>query len=227
MLKAHARRDDSSPLLWIHSTRDGSTHVLRREVDPIVRANRYFGSHVLYTSPRLQDRAGVDYDASGRLTPQRLGTLLGGSYKCRPFGREIELPGQAGLFYICGPESFERMTRQALTDLGVDPTAIHSERFSLAISRSAPVVERCEVRFTRSSRTGTWSHEQDFSLLELAEQQGIVAPFSCRTGTCHTCETRLISGKISYDVQPPVAPGPGRVLICCARPDAATLELDL
>ncbi len=36
------------------------------------------------------------------------------------------------------------------------------------------------------------------SVLDAALRQGIVLPYSCRTGTCATCKGRLISGEVDY-----------------------------
>ncbi|MGH8138547.1 MAG: MOSC domain-containing protein [Steroidobacteraceae bacterium] len=227
MLKAHAAREDAPPLLWIHTTRHGATHTLRTEADKIVRGNPQFRSHVVYTAPRPDDRAGIDYDSAGRLTPEQISRLLGANYSCRPFGREIELPSQAGLFYICGPEEFERSVRGALVKLGVGPSAIHSEGFGRALIDQASAVSSSEVRFRRSGITATWQSDADMSLLELAEQRGLTPPSSCRAGTCLTCETALVAGRVIYNPQPMSELAADRVLICCARPASATLELDL
>src|ERR1700716_3112932 len=86
MLKAHAAREDAPPLLWIHTTRHGGTHTLRAEADQIVRDNPQFRSHVVYTAPRPDDRAGIDYDSAGRLTPEKISRLLGANYSCRLSG---------------------------------------------------------------------------------------------------------------------------------------------
>ena len=40
----------------------------------------------------------------------------------------------------------------------------------------------------------------------------------CRTGVCHTCEGRLISGSVKYDPEPLEPPAAGNLLICCLRP---------
>ncbi|MEO0763310.1 MAG: 2Fe-2S iron-sulfur cluster-binding protein, partial [Pseudomonadota bacterium] len=63
----------------------------------------------------------------------------------------------------------------------------------------------------------TW-HPDNGTLLDLAEGAGIDAPFSCRSGSCGTCATRIIEGTVAY-ATPPSAPHDDRTaLICCARP---------
>jgi ferredoxin len=55
-------------------------------------------------------------------------------------------------------------------------------------------------------------------LLELAEACDVPARWSCRTGVCHTCETALLSGAVSYEPEPLEPPADGNVLICSTKP---------
>ena len=86
---------------------------------------------------------------------------------------------------------------------------------------------RSRISSTASGLSARWDADQDLSLLELAEAAGIAAPFSCRSGLCQSCETRLVSGEVAYDPDPAVAPLAGNVLTCCARPAGPVVELDL
>jgi ferredoxin len=54
----------------------------------------------------------------------------------------------------------------------------------------------------------------------------VPARWSCRTGVCHTCESRLLDGRVSYAPEPLDAPGEGNLLVCCAAP-IADVVLDL
>ena len=227
MLKAHAARSDAPPLAWVHSCRNGAAHALRGEVEELMRSHSNFRSLTMFTAPTAEDLRGRDYDDSGRLTGERLAAFLGETYRCQPFGRDIELPAQAGSFYICGPKGFEHDVRSALLAWGVEATAIHSEQFTPAGARSAPTRSSCLVRFSRTGRSVEWRSEDDLSLLELAEAQGLDPPSSCRIGSCHTCDCALLGGKVLYERTPEVPAAPGRVLICCARPDAEVVEIDL
>src|SRR6185369_4165849 len=87
-------------------------------------------------------------------------------------------------------------------------------------SGSGPTIE-----FARSNLAVRWSGDYA-SLLELAEACDVPVRWSCRTGVCHSCETRLVSGKVAYDPDPVEPPADGSVLICCAQP-AEDLILDL
>jgi ferredoxin len=73
------------------------------------------------------------------------------------------------------------------------------------------------VSFARSGLAVAWNAKYQ-SLLELAEACDVPVRWSCRTGVCHTCESGLISGKVSYQPEPLEPPADGKVLICCAQP---------
>jgi len=85
------------------------------------------------------------------------------------------------------------------------------------------------VTFARSGKTISWTPASG-SLLELAESADLTPPFSCRSGSCGTCRSRILSGSVDYD-RPTIAEHDDEhALICCARPasnQVSTLELDL
>ena len=81
------------------------------------------------------------------------------------------------------------------------------------------------VSFARSGLTVHWDPACR-SLLELAEACDVPVRWSCRTGVCHTCETGLISGRVSYLPEPIEPPATGNVLTCCSIP-SDDLDLDL
>lgn len=81
------------------------------------------------------------------------------------------------------------------------------------------------VTFQKSGVSAVWDDEA-FSLLEFAEAQGLEPDFSCRSGICGTCMTRLISGEVAYFEDPLDEPDDGHALICCSKP-VGDVTLDL
>jgi ferredoxin len=142
--------------------------------------------------------------------------------------------------YVCGPASFMTDMRDALTSMGVDQAAIHTELFGALTSINPGVVGQVsrpphqppgppgagpQVTFSRSGITVPFGDEWR-SVLDLADACDVPTRWSCRTGVCHTCVTPLLSGNISYDPDPLEPPADGQVLICCARP-GSDVVLDL
>ena len=128
----------------------------------------------------------------------------------------------------------------ALVDLGMDPSRVRTEIFGAAPSQHArhrgrgrPAAASAggepgdgpEVAFARSGLTVRWGRGYG-SLLELAEACDVPVRWSCRTGVCHTCETDLLSGAVSYAPDPVDEPAAGSTLICCSQP-SGDLVLDL
>lgn len=73
------------------------------------------------------------------------------------------------------------------------------------------------VTFSRQGLTVAWDPACD-TLLDFAEKHGLQPPFSCRAGVCFTCLSDLPVGAVDYVSEPLDDPGPGKVLLCCARP---------
>lgn len=80
------------------------------------------------------------------------------------------------------------------------------------------------VTFKASGRTVTWAGAS--SLLDFAEVNGIVAPYSCGAGVCGTCATALLEGEVTYLEEPLYMPEAGFVLLCCTKPKSSVV-LDL
>lgn len=153
---------------------------------------------------------GRDYDIAGHIEPAL-------------FARDPSLADCD--FYLCGPPGFTQAQYDGLRGLGVADDHIHAEAFGpSSLVRSVPVAAYpapatglVPVTFALSIRQAQWSPGAG-SLLDLAEAQGLNPEFSCRSGTCGTCRTRVLSGAVTY-TRPPTAPhGPDEALICCAVP---------
>jgi ferredoxin len=73
------------------------------------------------------------------------------------------------------------------------------------------------ISFARSGFAVPWNPKFQ-NLLEFAEACDIPVRWSCRTGVCHTCESGLISGAVTYRPEPLLMPAQGKLLICCSQP---------
>lgn len=77
--------------------------------------------------------------------------------------------------------------------------------------------EAFEVVFARSGVAAMWDPEAE-SLLDFAEDQGIMPDFGCRAGSCHSCMCRLLEGEVLYFAEPEDFHDADSILLCCAKP---------
>ncbi len=217
---------------FLHGARGGAAMPFRAELSALETAsNGLLTVTRCFSRPAASDRQSVDFEFEGRLDLQTLRrTLSFDDYD----------------FYLCGPAGFMQQMYDGLRSLNIADERIRAEAFGPASLRrdatslaKAPVAvreaatEATPVTFGRSHRQATWSPASG-TLLELAEQSGLEPEFGCRDGTCGTCRTRVVSGKVAYPGRMPPELGDDAALICCAVPAAmpggvaaAGLVLDL
>lgn len=196
-----------------YGVRNRSEHAFKAQLEEMAAAQHQFRLHVVYSRPGAGDRQGVDFQDTGHVDLELLRRTL-------PPGRHQ--------FYVCGPTAMLETLVPALLESGVPEPDIHYEAFGPASVRTpgaaAPVraalAEPLDVRFDRSGRTLEWDG-RDANLLDFAERHGIAVDSGCRSGGCGSCETRLVSGSVTYEHPPDHDVAPGHCLLCVGRPGSA------
>ena len=160
--------------------------------------------------------------------------------KVRELARQMIEIATADEYLICGPGDMVDEVRNAVKTLNGD-ASIRFERFATGNSRPvATLTKQSEVAPATQEVLATISivmdgrrrtfpmAPSDPSVLDAAERAGLELPFSCRSGICATCRTRITEGaavmthNIALEQWETDA---GFVLCCQARPTTATLEL--
>ena len=110
-------------------------------------------------------------------------------------------PYAAADAFICGPDPYLAVVRQALGQLGVPAKGIHAERFlSLAenpfeaTEPSGGVAATLAVCLDGATRQLPWP--AGTRMLDVLIDQGLAAPFSCRQGICGACACQLTGGEV-------------------------------
>lgn len=225
MLRALADAHAARPVRWIHCARNGAEHPFAREVHGLLDRLPDARRLIVYSQPRATDRIGANYDTRGRLTAKGL--------------LEFGMPRDADV-YLCGPEPFMSDMRDGLAAVPIPPVHIRTELYGTQTSLMPGVVPHRHVAphapagpsgsgpavaFARSGITVHWD-DRFGSLLELAEACDIPVRWACRTGVCHTCITRILSGTAAYHTEPLDRPDADNALICCSHPDGE-MALDI
>ena len=223
MLHALAGARSARDVWWLHGARNRAEEPFAEESRSLLARLPRGHRHICYTRPGPGDAEGRDYQAEGRISAPLLAAL--------------DLPRDADA-YVCGPAAFMADVSAALAGMGID--RVHTEIFGAAPGQTPGIAAGParpphlppgkpgtgpQVAFARSGVTVPWGPGYT-SLLELAEACDVPVRWACRTGVCHSCETNLMSGAVSYAPDPVEDPAEGSALICCSSP-AGDLVLDL
>jgi len=140
--------------------------------------------------------------------------------------------------YLCGPDSMIDDVTAGLTDAGVGPEKIHSERFGAprvtAPRRATPTTEtageKSSVTVILDGHRKRFSMPRDGrTVLDAAADAGIDLPYSCKGGVCATCRTHVAKGSVDMAVNYGLEPWEveaGFVLACQSVPASDELTLD-
>jgi ferredoxin-NADP reductase len=208
--------------VWLfYGVRNSSELIMKTLLNSLESAHSNFHLWVCASRPLAEDRLGIDHRHQGRVDINLL---------------RANLPIKSYHFYICGPAPMLESIVPALEEWGVPEARIHYEAFGPAsIKRVVSGVngniqeqksdKEIVVKFTQSEKQFQWK-QSDVNLLEFAESNGISVNFGCRAGGCGSCQTKLLSGEVSYRHPPDYDPDEGTCLLCVATPKTSvTLEL--
>ena len=214
MLNAIVESGGQRTTWFIHGARNGREHALGAHVRRQAAENDNVRVHIRYSQPREEDVQGRDYETRGHVDVELLQAIL---------------PERDFDFYLCGPTPFLKSLYRGLLAWGVPESRIRYEFFGPATAlkageegdrpaaRTTEVTGGVQVTFARSGVTAPWDPSAE-SLLDLAEAQGLRPDFSCRSGICQSCISKLLDGEVEYFQEPLDVPDPGCVLICSAKP---------
>jgi ferredoxin-NADP reductase len=197
-----------------YGVRSSGDHAFKRALEELAATHPAFKLNVVYGSPGADDVLVRDYQHLGHVDLALVRRTL-------PHGRHQ--------FYVCGPPGMMQSLVPALREWGVKADDIHFEAFGPASVRpTGPVSNEpavassatIDVRFNRSGRTLAWDG-QDANLLDFAERHGLAADSGCRSGSCGSCQTRLLSGIVSYADKPDCDIPKGHCLLCVGKPQSA------
>jgi ring-1,2-phenylacetyl-CoA epoxidase subunit PaaE len=199
-----------------------------------------FLEETLALKNRYLDRVSLHFVMSRE--PQHTELLNGriDGAKIAELARQIVEIASADEYFICGPGTMVEEVKSALK--GLNPQApVRVERFATANSRPLEMPARqadaaappeeilAMISVTMDGRRRTFPMApSDPSVLAAAERAGLELPFSCRSGICATCRTRIIEGAavMAHNIALERWETDSGFLLCCqARPTTPTLEL--
>jgi len=125
-------------------------------------------------------------------------------------------------FFLCGPPGFMGLSRTLLKEMKVESSRILQESFGGVVAGerySATTGGSLEIRFSRSGVS--YSAPPNETLLESSDRNGLLIPSGCRQGSCGTCATKLLNGKVQMGAEEALNDelrSEGFILPCVSRP---------
>jgi 3-ketosteroid 9alpha-monooxygenase subunit B len=130
--------------------------------------------------------------------------------------------------YICGPDPWVGLVREALGQLGVPAKRIRVERF-LSLADNPFELDQAPASGPEATQAGTMGDgatkrlpgPAGVRMLDVLVEAGLDAPFSCRQGICGACACQLTGGEVEMahnEVLEQADLDEGYILACQARP---------
>ncbi|MEE3849680.1 ferredoxin--NADP reductase [Gordonia sp. LSe1-13] len=178
-------------------------------------------------------------DHPDRLVVVHLLAELQGRFDVRQMASLVE-PYSGFEAYLCGPQPFMAIVKDALKARGFAPEKVHSEEFlSLTGNPFAPA-EVAVGESANSSRTSQLvvaldgeEHELQWprnrTLVEVMLDKGLDVPYSCGEGECGSCACSLVAGDVEMDKAAALDEedvASGYILGCRARPVTDTVRIE-
>ncbi|MGE4605780.1 MAG: 2Fe-2S iron-sulfur cluster-binding protein [Myxococcota bacterium] len=213
MLNAIADRDLDREVYFFYGVRNEEEHIQRDHLsDLAARFPQELHLNVCYSGVPVEE---LPIEPNVRYHSEFVSVDL--------FKRE--LPSSNFAYFICGPPPMMNSVTTDLREWGVPDADVHWEAFGPATVKQTPrakdvgaeSAQKLMVNFAKSGTEIQWDPESG-SLLEFADDNGIVIDSACRAGSCGTCVTAIKEGEIEYLADPGSTPDSGTCLTCISVP---------
>ena len=203
---------------FFYGVRNSNEHIMAEHLKRVAKKYENINMQICYSSPLVEDKKDVHYHHSKRVSVELF--------------KEI-LPSNNYDFYICGPPPMMDSIVNDLKDWGVPETHIHFEAFGPLSKKSKGDTSSAadisdspsfNVEFSKSGKSLLWNPSSG-SIMDLAEENGIVMESGCLSGSCGVCMTAIRDGDVGYLTQADTDLESGSCFPCIAIPKSP-LTLD-
>ena len=212
MIDSLVEQQSSRTVLLAYGVRNSQEQPFKQYINDVCQSHANIHVVNCFSSPTADDVRGTDYHVDGYVSVDMLKKIL---------------PNNEYLFYLCGPPPFMNSLFDGLKEWGVPESRIRFEAFGPATIKRKRAAETTDssaiasdVNFSASGKKINWDSDCD-SLLDLAEANQINIEFGCRAGSCGSCETDLLSGKVRYIEGATPTCSPDKCLVCIAQPQGS------
>ena len=147
---------------------------------------------------------------------------------------QIDNQDDIDAFYLCGPEDMINTVRSTLMEKGFDQSKIRYELFTVSTDTGDVATNdthegESTVTVIVDDEASTFNMPSDKTILEVALENDIDAPFSCQGGICSTCIARLKEGEVimrQNNILTDSEIEEGLILTCQSQPTTTKITVD-
>jgi ring-1,2-phenylacetyl-CoA epoxidase subunit PaaE len=108
-------------------------------------------------------------------------------------------------YYICGPSPMMDVVKKGLSKNGVPDAKVHTEYFTAPTSSSEETIEVVDdadfngtgkVTVHVYGKTHELEMDDQTTILDATNHEGLQAPYSCTIGVCTTCRAKVHKGRV-------------------------------
>ncbi len=186
ILKHHLETGESRKARLIYQNRSESSIIFREQLSALEHdyPGRFKVTHIL-------SRPSDSWEGEkGRLNEQFINNLLSSDPAVADSGNDV---------FLCGPEEMMQSVMKTLESHGHSKSRLHREYYTVSIKQDTFLdvePEERSVTVIYKGKSYNLNVPPKTSILEQAMDVGIDLPYSCQTGSCSSCMTKLVSGKI-------------------------------
>ncbi len=219
ILKSILFIEKQSQVILFYANREPGNVIFKNEIDVLTQSNPHLKTIYIFDNPP----ANYPAEQFGLLNEDKIQTLL---------NKHDGL--NADEHFICGPTPMMQLIESTLKKLNVPNEKIHIEYFTAVESandtnESRESIESEVTVILYGLETTFKLNSNGINVLDVAIQNGVDAPFSCKGGVCSTCRAKIIEGKARMTVNYALTEqevADGYILTCQAHPESERLIID-
>ena len=202
----------------IYGNRNDESTIFLDSINALrVRFAENFNALHFYTKNAIDTT--LPYVVQGRIDPSKVLSALNTSENFF-----------SSLHFICGPFGLKESVKRTLADLNTPSENIFSEDFELVKNpKDFEDLKTRNIILSFQGKKVSLEIAKGKSILEVGLDAGLELPYSCQTGTCSSCKSKLIKGRMRMigieERRDDLAKD--EYLLCCSYPETEEVEIEI
>ncbi len=217
MIQSVLKTEKESKFILVYGNKSQQQVIFKEKLDELIQNYpSKFKAHYIY-SQELVEKA-----LFGRINSNTVEEIIKNEYNEISFDK----------IFICGPEEMIDTVKNNLLEHGYTNDNIYFELFSTTSSKKEidkDLKKNSQITFILDEEEFTFEMRQDETILNVALQHNLDAPYSCQGGICSSCLARVKEGEAIMKINKILSKeeiDEGLILACQAHPVTPKIIVD-